>query len=149
MGAGSPLVPSVCTRGWRSGGGAIRRGGAKGLQYKGQQHAPRSQSGASLTSISPLGAAKQLGSIPSRKAIESLGLPTGEEPPVARQTNDGGSLNTLISIIPLLASMPGPTEVGEKGEPKPSRYLVEKGLPTLPWKLVEEVWRLEYVDVEE
>ena len=121
----------------------------RGLQYRGQQRVPRSQSGSSLTSISPLSAAKQLGSIPSREAIESLGLPTGEEPPMARQANDRGSLNTLASIIPLLASMPGPAEVGEKGEPKPSRYLVEKGLPTLPWNLVENVWRLEYVDMEE
>ena len=38
---------------------------------------------------------------------------------------------------------------GEKAEVKPARYLVAKGLPTLPRKLAEMVWRLEYVDMEE
>ena len=39
--------------------------------------------------------------------------------------------------------------MGDKVELKPSRYLVEKGLPTLPMKLVEKVGNLEYVDMEE
>ena len=61
----------------------------------------------------------------------------------------GGGLNLSASIIPLLVSLLGPTEVGDKVELKPSRYLVEKGLPTLPMKLVEKVGNLEYVDMEE
>ena len=32
---------------------------------------------------------------------------------------------------------------------KPSRYLVAKGLPTLPMKTVEKAWGGEYVDMEE
>jgi len=32
---------------------------------------------------------------------------------------------------------------------KPARYLVAKGLPTLPTKLVEKVWNLEFVEMEE
>ena len=42
-----------------------------------------------------------------------------------------------------------PAETREKGELKPSRYRVEKGLPTLPVKLVEKAWNKEYVDMEE
>jgi hypothetical protein len=34
-------------------------------------------------------------------------------------------------------------------ETKPSRYLVAKGLPTLAMKLMEKIWNLEYVDMEE
>ena len=64
-------------------------------------------------------------------------------------TAGGGELNPFASIIPLLASLPGRPEAGDKVEQKPSRYLVEKGLPTLPMKLVERVWNLEYVDMEE
>ena len=61
----------------------------------------------------------------------------------------GGELNPFASIIPLLASLPVPPEAGDKVELKPSSCLVEKGLPTLPMKLVEKVRNLEYVDMEE
>jgi hypothetical protein len=40
------------------------------------------------------------------------------------------------------------TDPREKTEGKP-RYLVSKGLPTLPQKLVEKVWALEFVDMED
>ena len=67
-----------------------------------------------------------------------------------QQTETGvGGLNPFASIIPLLASLPGPSEPRDKAESKPSRYLVAKGLPTLPMKLVEKAWNLEYVDMEE
>ena len=46
------------------------------------------------------------------------------------------------------ASVPagGVSDGGEKAEVKPVRYLVAKGQPTLPQKLVEKVWRLEYME---
>ena len=40
-------------------------------------------------------------------------------------------------------------EHADKAVTKPARYLVAKGLPTLPMKLVEKVWNLDYVDMEE
>ena len=92
--------------------------------------------------------------------IRSAGLLTtirkSREPGVARDGGNvsstaaagGGELNPFASIIPLLASLPGPPETGDKVEAKPLRYLVEKGLPTLPMKLVERVWNLEYVDMD-
>ena len=55
----------------------------------------------------------------------------------------------LASILPLLMSLPMGTESKARSEPKPSRYLVAKGLPTLPMKTVERVWNMEYVEMEE
>lgn len=60
---------------------------------------------------------------------------------------EAAAQNTLAAILPLLTTLP--TERKEKGAPKPSRYLVAKGLPTLPVKLMKKVWNKEYVDTEE
>lgn len=46
-------------------------------------------------------------------------------------------------------ALPLTTDPKEKAEGKPLRYLVEKGLPTLPMKLVEKAWNLEFVNMEE
>ena len=91
----------------------------------------------------------ELGSLPPPDKVGALELPemgetSGQQPPTEK-----GALNPFASIIPLLTAFPGPPEVGDKAEPRPLRYLVEKGLPTLPTKLVERVWNLEYVDMEE
>ena len=64
-----------------------------------------------------------------------------------QSTAGGAEFNPLASISPLLASLPGFPMGGDKVESKPSTYLVEKGLPTLPMKLAERVWNLEYVDL--
>ena len=40
-------------------------------------------------------------------------------------------------------------ESKDKTDPKPLRYLIAKGLPTLPMKTVEKVWSGEYIDTEE
>lgn len=78
-----------------------------------------------------------------------MGLPAAEERPPSCPESGAGDLNPFAAILPLLASLPGVSGGGEKAEVKPARYLVAKGLPTLPRKLVEKVWRLEYVDMEE
>lgn len=94
----------------------------------------------------------QLGALPLLDKVGSLELPEmGETLGQQSTAGEGGRLNPFASIIPLLASLPGPPEAGDKAEAKPVRYMyfVEKGLPTLPMKLVERVWNLEYVDMEE
>ena len=92
----------------------------------------------------------QLGALPPLDKVGSLELPEmGETSGQQSTAGEGGRLNPFASIIPLLASLPGPSEAGDKAEAKPVRYLVEKGLPTLPTKLVERVWSLEYVEMEE
>ena len=66
-----------------------------------------------------------------------------------------GNSHQKIPKIPSHPSSPGLTSLSssgtqlEKAEMKPARYLVAKGLPTLPTKLVEKVWNLEYVEMEE
>ena len=84
--------------------------------------------------------------MPSSEALRGLGLGCSdaarEQPPEDPK-------------IPSHPSSPGLTSVSssgtqlEKAEMKPARYLVVKGLPTLPTKLVEKVWNLEYVEMEE
>ena len=90
---------------------------------------------------------RQLGALPPADAIQNLVLsvfPTGG----GDKQLDGG-VGPLASIIPLLTSLPLGGDSREKGDTKPSRYLVAKGLPTLPMKLVDRIWNLEYVDMEE
>ena len=91
----------------------------------------------------------ELGSLPPPDKVGALelsemGETSGQQPPTEKE-----ALNPFASIIALLTAFPGPPEAGDKAEPRPLRYLVEKGLPTLPTKLVERVWNLEYVDMEE
>ena len=81
-------------------------------------------------------------------AVRSLGLPAVEERLPSGPESGTGELNPFVAILPQRASLPGVSCGGEKAEVKPARYLVAKGLPTLPRKLVE-VWWLEYVDMEE
>ena len=57
--------------------------------------------------------------------------------------------NPFTSILPLLMSLPTSAEPKDRHVTKPSRYLLAKGLPTLPMKTVEKQWNLEYVDMEE
>ena len=57
--------------------------------------------------------------------------------------------NPLSSVLSFLTSLPLSSGVGEDAGAKPSCYLVEKGLCTLSLKLVEKVWRMDYIEVEE
>ena len=80
-------------------------------------------------------------------ALRGLGLGFREatlQPPTAEEPS-----NPFASLIPWLTSMSASGTQPEKPEAKPARYLVAKGLPTLPTKLVEKVWNLEYVEMEE
>ena len=85
--------------------------------------------------------------MPSAGALRGLGLGSREatlQPPTAEEPS-----NPFASLIPWLTSMSASGTQPEKPEAKPARYLVAKGLPTLPTKLVEKVWNLEYVEMEE
>ena len=53
------------------------------------------------------------------------------------------------ALLPWLSALPGNVDQSSMAKSKPSRYLVSKGLPTLPLKLVEKAWNLDYVDMEE
>ena len=55
----------------------------------------------------------------------------------------------MSSVLPFLTSLPLSLGIREDTGDKPSCYLVAKGLPTLPLKLVEKVWRIEYIEMEE
>ena len=54
------------------------------------------------------------------------------------------SVNTAFaSIFPLPISWPTASQPKDKAHPKPSRYLVAKGLPTLPAKTEKKVWSMD------
>ena len=94
-----------------------------------------------------LGTPWPLGALPPASVTEGIGLPTMAKSP-ERPALDSGN-NPFSSILPLLMSLPTGGEPKDKTDPKPSRYLTAKGLPTLPMKTVEKVWSGEYVDMEE
>ena len=62
--------------------------------------------------------------------------PTDKDKPV--------SSDPFSAILPFLTQWP---READSADPKPSRYLVAKGLPSLPIKVVEKAWRLEFVDM--
>ena len=71
---------------------------------------------------------------------EEIGLPTMArlpEQPVADLVN-----NPFASILPLMMSLPTGAEPKDKTDPKPSRYLVAKGLHILAMETVEQVWSM-------
>lgn len=94
------------------------------------------------TEITPLGA------IPAENDISNLKLPSIDSSSQEEQEAQKGA-NALSTILPLLSALPLQAEPLEKTEAKPARFLVAKGLPTLPTKLVEKAWALQYIDMEE
>ena len=90
---------------------------------------------------------RQLGPLPPADAIQNLGLSVFPTSGGDKQLDSG--VGSLASIIPLLMSLLLGGDSREKGDAKPSCYLVMKGLPTLPMKLVDRIWNLEYIDMEE
>ena len=46
-------------------------------------------------------------------------------------------------------SLPPSSELKEISMTKPARYLIAKGLPTLPMRTAEKAWNMEYIDMEE
>ena len=93
-----------------------------------------------------IGGQRELGSMPSSEALRGLGLGCSD---AAREQPPEDPKNPFASLIPWLTSLSSSGTQLEKAEMKPARYLVAKGLPTLPTKLVEKVWNLEYVEMEE
>ena len=89
--------------------------------------------------------------MPPQEVIRGLGLPVVPGEGEHQQEDDMATAaqSSLPSVIPLLTFMPQSADRNDKGEPKPSRFLVAKGLPTLPMKLVDKAWNKEYVDMEE
>ena len=80
---------------------------------------------------------RQLRVLPPADAIQNLGLSVFPTSGGDKQLDSG--VGSLASIIPLLTSLPLGGDSREKGDTKPFRYLVAKGLPTLPMKLVDRI----------
>ena len=97
----------------------------------------------------PIGTSRELGSLPPLTAVGGLGLATSEETPPNQPETGAVGTNPFAAILPLLTSLPGSMEHADKAVAKLAQYLAAKGLPTLPMKLVEKVWNLDYVDMEE
>ena len=91
---------------------------------------------------------QRVGEHPPGDALRNLCLRHIEDS-AKEGTSQGEGFNPLSVIIPLLTAVSASSTWSNKVETKPSRYLVAKGLPTLPMKLVEKIWNLEYVDMEE
>ena len=109
------------------------------------QRAPRSRSVPAVMVQSPLSRHGQLGTYQPTEDLELPLIPEGPE----RQPEAEPVHNPFTALIPFLTSLVPAVDPKEKSDPKPSRYLVAKGLPTLPGKLVDKIWNLEYVDMEE
>lgn len=113
---------------------------------RGQQRAPRSHPLSTPLIISRSGSQRELGNMPQAGVLQGLGLETMDNP---GQQQQEGQNNPFAPLIPWLTSLSAGGNQPEKMEQKPARYLVAKGLPTLPTKLVEKVWNLEYVEMDE
>ena len=87
--------------------------------------------------------------MPSAEALRGLGLKSSEASQHEEQQRPEKQKKPFASLIHWLTSMSASDSQQEKIEPKPARYLVAKGLPTLPTELVEKVWNFEFVAVEE
>ena len=57
--------------------------------------------------------------------------------------------NKLVAIQPSLTSVLHVRESQEKGHANLKHYLVAKGLPALPMKLVKKTWNQQYQHMEE
>ena len=113
---------------------------------RGQQRAPRSHPLSTPLIISRSGSQRELGNIPQAGVLQGLGLETMDN---RGQQQQEGQNNPFAPLIPWLTSLSAGGNQLEKMEQKPARYLVAKGLPTLPTKPVEKVWNLEYVGMDE
>ena len=110
----------------------------------GGQHAPKAQPDQSLPTLCRY---ETTGATSTGRAIQNLGLSVFPTSGGNKQLDSG--VGSLASIIPLLMSLLLGGDSREKGDAKPSCYLDMKGLPTLPMKLVDRIWNLEYVNMEE
>ena len=99
-----------------------------------------------MGALSPPGGVR-LGLLPEGSQLGEVGagLKDNDAPinPLPKDTRVG---NPFASLIPFITGL---AKEQQSVDPKPKRYLVAKGLPTLPVKLTERVWGLEYMDMEE
>ena len=85
-----------------------------------------------------------------RKAVRRLGLPSfGESGDESRQAPGEGASNPFSALLPWLMSISATTDKKDSSEPKATRYLVAKVLPTLTMRVVERIWNLEFVEMED
>ena len=84
--------------------------------------------------------------LPTAEVMGSIGLPIIPETTVRTEVDPTNRFNTILS---LLMSLPASSEPRESSTTKPSRYLIAKGLSTLPIRTIEKAWNREYVNMEE
>ena len=60
-----------------------------------------------------------------------------------------GASNPFSALLPSMTSISTTTDKKDSSEPKATRYLVAKGLPTLTMRVVERIWNLEFVEMED
>ena len=85
--------------------------------------------------------------MPPAEVRQGLRLGSRESPEEKESPEQQQSI--FAPLIPWLTSLSANASHGEKQEPKSARYLVAKGLPTLPTKLVDKIWNMEYAEMEE
>ena len=123
------------------------RRGAAGGSGKGAWRTPRS-----LTppNISRPGDPPTLGDRPAEDAVRRLGLTSFAEPEDgARQAAGEGASNPFSALLPWLTSISASTDKKDSSVTKATRYLVAKRLPTLTMRVVERIWSLQFVEMED
>ena len=100
--------------------------------------------------ISRPGDPPTLGDRPAEDAVRRLGLTSFAEPEDgARQTAGEGASNPFSALLPWLTSISASTDKMDSSVTKATRYLVATGLPTLTMRVVERIWSLEFVEMED
>ena len=129
----------------------LRTGRGEGVYHNPPQGTQRASRVGVTGFLLTLDAVVQLGTVPPAGILSTLGLQSipGEQGEQHQPEAAMATSNPLAAIIPLLTALPGVAESPEMTETKSARYLVAKGLPTLPSKVVENAWNWEYVDMEE
>ena len=84
--------------------------------------------------------------MPSAEALRRFGLKSSKGSQHEEQQRLEEQRNAFASLAYLHV---GERQPAEKIEPKPARYLVAKGLTTLPTKLLEKAWNFEFLEMEE
>ena len=127
--------------------GRRRSGGEEGRQQKGVVACVQVLALPSLFTRCT-GSSRELGDLPSVEALRGLGLREVVEEATRQHASGSVAPNPFASIIPFLSGLPG-TSTSQDKDAKPARFLVVKGLPTLPTKLVEKAWNMEFVEMED